>query len=508
MTVKFRISLISIVTFCFISYSFISAQDSLLNKQVNIKFKNTTLKQAFQKIEILLNCYFTYEGSTINPEKKINRTFKTTTLKICLDNMLEDSNLVYKVIDNHVIIKKKRIENQKAVVVDSLPQFIVLRGKVFDNQDEQSLPFASVNIINHSLGAVCNSEGEFILKIPLKMINEQVCIACLGYKNLFIPLDEYIGTFTIFKLERSFISIQEVIIRKTDPKALIRNCMRKIETNYSTKPSYLTGFYREYVKKRNNFMFFSEAVVKAYKTSYTRQGENDYLKVLKSRKMQDLKQEDTVSLKLKSGLGACLDLDLIKNPIHFLEEDNFEMYNYNMTDIVTFNDRNAYLVEFEQKPYINEALFQGKIYIDISKMAIIGVDFQVNPKKISNAQSNYVVKKNRGIRVGMTNIEYKVNYKLFYNKYYLNSVKGILNMKVKKKGKIFPIDFETSLELTINEIDTLNIERFKRNEVENLRTIFFNDIHEYDEAFWENYNFMKPEETLQESIRKLSLKKY
>ncbi len=506
MSLKSNIIWSSIFIINFILQPAIDAQDSLLSKPVTARFKNTSVKQAFKKIEEQLNCYFTFEGSTINPDKIINQSFRSIPLKNCLDNMLEDSSLVYKIIGNHIIIKKSRVESQKVIVADSIPQLIILKGKIIDNQGDGPLPFATVGLLGFSLGAISNAQGEFILKVPVQMIDEHIVISQLGYKNLVIPINQLVDTFRIFQLERSYISIQEVIIRKVDAKSLIRNALSKIEKNYPTKPAFLTGFYREYVKRRDNYMFYSEAVVKIYKPSYSKRLECDLIKVLKSRKIQDVRQEDTVILKLKSGLSNCLDLDLVKNPINFLSEENFDLYNYVMSDIVTFNDRNAYLIEFEQKSSVDEGLYQGKIYIDVEKMAIIGVDFRINPKKINNAQSNYVVKKNRGIKVHMSNIDYMVTYRLVNDKYYLNYVKGYLKMKVRKSGKIFPIDFETSLEMAVNDIDTVNVERFKRNEIGNPHNIFFDEIHEYDEDFWENYNFMKPDEPLQESIRKLSFK--
>jgi len=507
MSLKGEIILVCVILISFIFQPIINAQDSILDKPVSAKFKNTTLKLAFKKIEEQLNCYFTFEGSTINSEKIIDRNFKSTPLKKCLDDMLEDSSITYKVIGNHVIIKKKEIENQKIVQTDSIPQIIIIKGQILDKQGDGPLPFASVSLKGFSLGAVCNAQGEFILKIPGQMIGQQLVISHLGYKNLVVPLNQLINSYRIFKLERTDIAIQEVIIRKIDARLLLKRALSKIETNYAVKPAFLSGFYREYVKRHDSYMFYSEAVVNIYKSSYTKQLEGDLIKVLKSRKMQDVRQEDTVILKLKSGLSNCLDLDLVKNPINFLNSEDFDLYNYVMSDIVTFNDRNAYVIEFEQQSFVDEGLYQGKIYIDIEKMAIIGVDFQINPKKIGKALGDYVVKKKRGINVRMSSIEYMVTYRLVNDRYYLNYVKGNLKMKVRKRGKIFPVDFETSLEMAINDIDTVNVVRFKRNEAENPRTIFFDDIREYDEDFWENYNFMKPDEPLQEAIKKLSINK-
>ncbi len=77
-------------------------------------------------------------------------------------------------------------------------------------------------------------------------------------------------------------------------------------------------------------------------------------------------------------------------------------------------------------------------------------------------------------------------------------------MKVRKRRKLFPVNFDTSFELAVSEVDTLNVERFKRKETENLHSVFFDDVHKYDESYWEHYNFIKPDIPLQEAIRKLS----
>ena len=179
-------------------------------------------------------------------------------------------------------------------------------------------------------------------------------------------------------------------------------------------------------------MFFSEAVIKVYKPSYTDEYEKDMVQVLKARKMRDVSVLDTISVKLKSGLFACFELDVVKNPINFLDEENFSQYDYDMTDIVSYNDRNAYLIEFKQKEYITEPLYMGRLYIDIERLAIVGAEFYLNPDKVNRARSNYIAKKGRGIRVKMNSVEYKVNYRLIDSMYILNYVRGELKMKVKK----------------------------------------------------------------------------
>jgi hypothetical protein len=505
---KIQCLILSIVFF-FITTSILNAQQDLLQQKVTADFKNTTLRKAFKQIEKQLSCYFTYESTTINNQKRISINLKNIPLQRALVQMLNDSLLIFKVVDNHVIIRKKR-SNKKVTEIarDSIPEFKELRGKLVDADDGEVLPFATVSILGRSFGAIANAQGEFIFKVPKKYYDSQICIAHLGYNNLCLPVGEFSDSGRVYKLSRNFVSLQEVIIRKRDARAIIRAALEKRKMNYRTEPTYLTGFYRESVMRRSSYMFFSEAVVQLYKTSYLNDFGNDMIKVLKARKMKGLSIEDSVAVRLKSGLHACLELDIAKNPMNFLNEDNFSDYEYNMSDIVSYNGRNVYVIDFKQKELIKEALFQGKIYIDIEKLAFVGAEFSLNPDLIRKAQNQYITKKNRGIKLRMLSVEYTVNYHLVNDTYFFNYIRGHLKMKVRRRKKVFPVMFDTSFELAVSEVDTVDVKRFKRKEAENPYTVFFNEVHEYDESFWEHYNFIKPDIPLQEAIKKYSESKY
>ncbi|MDF1547587.1 MAG: STN and carboxypeptidase regulatory-like domain-containing protein, partial [Bacteroidales bacterium] len=359
---KIQCLLYGIVFFFSVSQCVI-AQESLLDKKITVNFRKIPLHKAFKHIEKQLSCFFTYESATVDNQKKISLSFKNISLEDALDRMLNDSSLSYKVVDNHVVIRKKYLPANKERFTDSIPEIITLRGKIVDEIDNQLLPFSSISLEGYTTGVIANAQGEFVFKLRKKYHDQKVCLAHLGYKNLCLSVEDMMDTNQTYKLERTFISIQEVIIRKTDARELIKAAIKKIDENYSTKPVYLTGFYRESIKRRDSYMFFSEAVVKIYKSAYTNLYEDEMVKVLKARKMENVTAQDTFAVKLKSGLSAALELDLVKNPLDFLKEENFGNYDYNMADIITYNDRNVYLIEFLQKEDVKEALYMGKIYI-------------------------------------------------------------------------------------------------------------------------------------------------
>lgn len=500
--------------FLFIFFAFflpintLFSQNSILNKKINIELNNISIEKALSKIEKKINYYFTYDEKIIDSNLKITLILKKEKLQTCLDTIFFNKSLYYKIIDNHIIIKSNKeipadeIEAEK----DTLQKSIELRALVLDEITQEAIPFATVSLRDYSIGVITNIQGEFVLKIPPSLSHQEIIISHIGYENKFEIVDNIKNRNTVFQLKQSFVSIQEVIIRKTDAVFLIKSALKKTSENYSSKPNYMTAFYRESVQRAGEFMFFSEAVLKIYKSSYSNENTKDQIKVLKSRKMKNITISDTIVLKLKSGLQSAMVLDIVKNKIEFLQEENFIYYNYKMTDIVTYDNRTSYAIDFEQKENIIDALYKGTIYIDTENLAIIGAEFKINPQKVSKAQSNFVIKKTRGMKLRIIDTKYIVSYRLINNKFYLSHVRGELKIRAKKKKRLFSTLFETYLELAVSDIDSLNVKRFNRKETENLTGIFSELKHEYDEAFWEDYNFIKPEDSWQEAIKKVHRK--
>ncbi|MEN8119068.1 MAG: STN and carboxypeptidase regulatory-like domain-containing protein [Bacteroidota bacterium] len=485
----------------------IFAQENILESNISIKLKNIAVHEALSKITQKINYYFTFDGKILDAKRIISISFKDEPLKNCLDRIFDDPDLEYKIIDNHIVINKKELKDLNSVLInDTTINIIELHGKVIDKENGQSLAYAAIGIENHNVGSITNAQGSFILKIPKELINANLCVSFIGYLNTCIPVEKLYGLNKTIELQRNYISVQEVIIRSTDPKSIIRESNKNIKNNFCSKPNSLTTFYRESVKQKDKFMFFSEAVLKVYKAAYTNSFDMDQLKVLKSRSFHDVSEKDTVRLRLKSGLGASLSLDLVKNKIDFIDEDNFHLYNYKMVDIITYNNHPAYVIEFKQKEFVQDALYVGQLYVDIDKLAIIGAEFSINPEKINKAHSRFIVKKERGLRLRVKYANYRISYHEVNGKYYLRHVKGELKFRVKKKRKLFATTFETCLEMAVCSIDTINVQKPKRKETDKLNTIFVNEVREYDNTFWEDYNFIKPDDNWQEAINKLKLK--
>lgn len=473
--------------------------------KITLKLKNTALKQAFREISTQSGYYFTYEGDVLDANKIINKNFRNTPLKKCLDEILNDSTLNYQVYDNHIIIKKKQEISVDSLLSNPDIKIIQLQAKLVDAVSGEALPFASISIQSANLGTVSNENGFFLLKIPKELINKNLCISYIGYNNNCFPAIKLYHKPQVIKLSRNYVSLQEVLIRNRDPRSIILRAIKKIPENYPQKPAYLITFYREKVKQKNKYMFLSEAVLKIYKPAYLSM-QNDLLQILKSRTFHNVEKQDSVQMKLKSGLKTALLLDIVKNQADFINIDYFSGYKYQISDIETYDNKTSYVIAFKPKEYEKNAVYRGLIYIDSESLAIIGADYEISPDRIYEMNNRFVVKKAKGIKVRLKKASYQINYHQWNEKYYLKYVKAELEFKVKKKKQWFATNFTSSLEMAVSSIDTSNVQRFKHKESDKTNTVFADERHEYDEKFWGTYNFIKPEDDWQQAVKKLQLK--
>ncbi len=480
-------------------------QDSIFNYNLSIKLQNYPVYNILKVIEKDINYNFSYNSSLIDADRIISVDYTNKPLKEVLDSILGNENLNYRIIDKNIVIYKpdENIDRISAKPHDSF-SILKITGKIMDKNTGAPVEYANISLVGKSIGTVSNSVGEFILKISPALINDTLGISYIGYKIYKQPVANLLSGNNIIHLAPDYIPIQQVIIRKIDPLLLLKNAIENIPLNYSNHPSLLTSFYRESVRESNRYVIVSEAVLQTYKSSYTENYEKDQIKIIKARKSQDITSADSVILKLKAGLGTTLLLDIVKQPAVFFSRENFKYYSYKMADVMIDNDKEAYVIRFDHKENNNYPPFTGRIYLDLNSLAIKTVDFSLKENKIEKATHLFVIKKPRNIRVRPLKAEYLVKFKEFNNKYYLNFIRCETEFRIRKKKQLFGTVFNTVIEMAVTDIDTTDVKRFKAKEVAKTMNIFTDQVSEYSEAYWEEYNYIKPDEPLEEAIRKLS----
>jgi hypothetical protein len=485
------------------------AQEPLLEKTITIPKQHTTLYNALNLISEKAACLFIYDSQVVESDKKVKLVADNQPLKQVLDNILANPELTYRVIGQHILIYRSHQETitfnrpQPEVPVADTIKNITIRGHIFDNENKTAIPYATVGILEQNIGTVSNTDGYFALKVPASFSGSSLIVSHMGYMSQGIPIQLLNEQQVDIYLTRRIISIQEVIIRYIDPKSIIEKAIEQREVNNSREPVYTTSFYREGVQKNDRYISYSEAVFKVYKSSYTLSENNDQVKLLKSRKIQDTNPNDTVFLKLKAGVLSALQLDIVKCVPGFLDLTDPILYTYTYSDLVSYNANDAYAITFVQNEGIKEALYKGTLYIDKESFAVLGADFEINPAFLDIAAEDLILKKSHKLNVKLEKINYSIGYTPFNGKYYLNHARCDIQLKTRLRHHLASDDFSTFLELATCHIDTANVVKFAKQEVIKPNLVFSDAPYSNDDSFWGDYNSIVPEAKLSEALSRI-----
>jgi CarboxypepD_reg-like domain len=383
----------------------------------------------------------------------------------------------------------------------------IYKGIVIDKNTKEPLLFASVALQGTNIATVTNSEGEFVIKTPKEINEENLEFSYLGYKTTNIPLNSLKSAGNIISIEATSIALNEIQIRPDDPFHLVRNSLYSIPNNYSKDANKMTAFYREIIKKRNHYVSISEAVLDIYKSPYNTAMKRDLVKIFKGRKSTEKNKIDTVLFKVQGGPNSTLLLDIVKNPYVLLDEAYFDDYEYSLERLTKINERLTYVIGFKQKPHIKHPMYYGKFYIDMSTMAITAVEFDLNLDDKFAASQLFIKKKPLKLSLIPLQATYRVNYKEDNEKWYFNYARCDVKFKCKWKTKLFNTIYATSIEMAITDRDEGNAVKFAVKDRLMSNEILTDKVQSFaDDNYWGEYNTIEPEQSIQNAINKIGKK--
>lgn len=482
-------------------YSISLAQ--LPETKISLDIQNARISEILDKISSQTGYFFTYDASLFLQDRTMNLHFDQADLETILNAVFQDNSYGFKLVDKNIVIYRVGQETLPETALPKQNKNIVLQGMILDEKTKEPLSYANIGIPGTNLGTISNMEGNFRLQIPEPYSDSMLTVSYIGYESESHKLSQNNSYPLLIELEKKTISLQEVIIRYQDPEYLLNESLNRISVNYSNNPSTLTSYFREYVRKNKKYLIFSEAVIEIAKEPYQNTLVPDQVKLLRGRKIIAGTAEDTVIMKIKSGIANSLQLDVIKSRPDFLSADFSRHYEVDFSDIVSFNNQLVYELEFSPKEDDEEAIYRGKLYIEQTRLVLLAVDFQIDPSHLKKAQDMFIVKKSRGIKAKTLSAEYHVEYKETGEKYYLSQARGEVNFKFRKKKEWLGSNYTLLIELAITNIEPGKKTRYKPGEVYRSNEILSDQSFEYDPHFWGDYNTIEPEVPLQEVIERI-----
>ncbi len=475
---------------------------SVLENRVTISQKNQPLSFILDQLSWQAGVLFSYDASVIDADKKYTIDAADRSLYNVLNELFSPKKFNFTELENQVIISKKPDdETVKTIQPDTIPvKYFFLSGKVVDDKKGRPIEYASVSIFNKPIGTITNLDGDFLLKLHPDNIRDTVVISCMGYAQILVPAYQILDE-DVIEMSSISIRIKEVKVTATTPYQLLRNIRDNLAKNYSTSFNLMSAFYRETVKQDDEYISISEAVMEILKSPYVNTFRDDIVRLIKGRRSPDVKPFQWLNFKLQGGPFTITKLDIVKTMESFISEEYQDMYRYEITKVIWYNDNPVYVLEFH--PF-NETLFSGfmgEMYVHRETFAIIHANFRFTKNGLRDAQSMMIKKKPAGVSARPTYVNYTVNYKLYQGNWYLSNAHASVKFKVKSRRDKLNSEYHSISDLLITDIQPTDLKKFTRDESFSQSDIFVEMIGEYDEKFWENYNIIKPDEDLRNALK-------
>jgi hypothetical protein len=308
-------------------------------------------------------------------------------------------------------------------------------------------------------------------------------------------------------MEPAPIPIQEIVVRPLDADEIITKTIANISKNYESVPNLMTAFYRETIRKNRTYVSIGEAVLEIFKAPYNSILRFDGTRIYKGRKSTDVEKIDTLLFKLQGGTTSVLQLDLAKNNEAILTGEALKYYDYSLSGVIEIDGKPQYVVDFVQKPSVEEPLFMGKLYIDMDSYAISEAEFGFNLSDKEAATAIFIKKKPFGVNVTPEMATYRAKYREQDGKWHFTYSRAEVKFKVDWKKRLFHTYYTTMSEVAVTDRTDQEVIKFAGKEKMKYSDVFSEKVSDFvDPEFWGDYNVIEPDQSIESAIRRLNRK--
>jgi hypothetical protein len=478
---------------------------SVFERRISIHAESQPLYSILDQISWQARVYFSYDASLIESGKQYTIEATDMSLYSVLNRLFHPDEFSLTELENQIIITKNNGDKQLlAVSADSIPvKYFFLSGKILDRRKENPVRYATISILNKPIGTISNNDGEFLLKLHPRYINDSLIISSMGYAQVFMPANQLLDEDLIL-LDPISIRIREVKVTPISPEKLLENIRANLDNNYTGYPKLMNAFYRETVRQDGQYINVSEAVVEILKAPYHNTFRDDLVRLLKGRQSPDVQPFKWMNFKLQGGPFTITQLDVVKTMENFISGQYEHLYKYKISRVLWYTENPVYVLEFEPVSGADFHGFIGELFVHRETFAIVHARFGFNRSGLKRATPILVKRTPPGVNARPSFVEYQVNYQQYQGKWQLATARASIKFKIRSRRDNINSEFHSISELLITDIQPTDLKRFRRDESFTKRDIFVEMIGNYDAEFWGNYNIIKPDEDLLNAIQNLT----
>jgi hypothetical protein len=436
-----------------------------------------------------------------------------------------------------------------------------LSSKVADFSTYLPIVSANIYIQNTTLGTISNSDGKFVLVVPIEFESDTLVVSSIGYKSFKIPINEFDNSEDIY-LDTDIASLDEVlIIAESRPKTgnnIVLKAIEELSYNLPEEPYLQKGFLRHRERNRKEYKWLIESAITLYDSSYA-SGAEDNLKINvdENRKSYDLREVDSlyayaVYLKYQKKntdfkakklnrdtieTTALIDAikwndkringleNIFKGRLNLLRNSNIkealfgegmlDRHQFKLDTILVDNGRKLYKINISKSSdfvglsteniYNEGYQANGWIYIYWDTYAIKKIIYElIAASEIQKSRSKSLYGTQVNHKLIMTYTEFQG--KMYPNYFYYETPK-LVNVGDRSSDKVKIDDKNTRFYYTVQEILFTEVIQDPDLVSEALKKDWSEDIFKsrpYNKEFWKNYNVLLESEEEEKLIQDLS----
>ncbi len=265
----------------------------------------------------------------------------------------------------------------------------VLYGKVIDNESNEGIPYANVQIVNTALGTACNENGDFILVIFSEYFEDSIKVSCIGYSNAILPIQDLINGFNVnIRIRVNPITqlLDEVKITgiRESPEAFLKEAIDAIPKNYIQQPFNMEFYSKMSVQDSNKVVLYQiESIILTYKEGYV----VDAYNISKAMQMRETGTyppafQDYIKVKNEyfpywPGIGIT-GMDQIGLGYSVFNPKNFKKMQFEYAGVSIFDKDTVVAIDYSYKKK-NHAT--GIVYVASNNLAFIKHSYRIGKQE-------------------------------------------------------------------------------------------------------------------------------
>jgi hypothetical protein len=308
-------------------------------------------------------------------------------------------------------------------------------------------------------------------------------------------------------LEPAVVQLHEVTISAQSGLDILKTALTRVPQNYDTSDVQLTAFYREQLKLGDFELAFNEAVLDIYKTFKTSKDLNDQIRIIKGRKKDIHFSTDGQFYYWLSGISngarGSLGEDLVKyrnSDFSPFNPSNFRYYNYTYVETIRDGDRNLTVIDVAPRKKSRKAILRMRVWIDEESFAIAKYTYETTKAGVRRTERKdkglgyAIISKIVGATSDYHTFRATVTYNEYKGKWYFHTDTRHWEILVNsRKRNMVDKLWHSDMDFIVTDIDRDNVHPIGEGDIgEKTAPLGVLIGNNYDAAFWENYNILKP----------------